>query len=121
MTPLTLDSVIEQECLSNMTKSTGWKGNHNFWAGGTQLDCRGLWRWCGGPAGIIEIADGIKWEQGQPDNLGGRQDCLHLKNVKGMGLRLTDRNCTDRYVLACKVLWQKKNRAKLELIFLGKS
>jgi len=49
------------------------------------------------------ISDDIKWELGQPDNLGGRQDCGHLKNIKGSGLFLTDRNCTDKYILACKV------------------
>jgi hypothetical protein len=103
MRPLTLDTVIEQECLSNMTKSTNWTGNQNYWAGGTQKDCRDTWGWCGGAAGPRGISDDIMWDVGQPDNLGGRQDCVHLKNVKGKGLRLTDRNCTDKYILACKV------------------
>lgn len=103
MTPITLDSVLEQGCLTNLTKRSNWTGNYNYWTGGTQKDCRGLWRWCGGVAGSRDIADGISWEEGQPDNLGGRQDCVHLKNVKKIGFRLTDRNCTDKYILACKV------------------
>jgi hypothetical protein len=103
MVPLSLDSVSEQECLSSITKSTNWTGNRNYWAGGTQKDCRGSWSWCGGTDGRRSISDDIMWEEGQPDNLGGRQDCVHIKNVNGTGLRLTDRNCTDRYILACKV------------------
>jgi len=86
-----------------MTKMTNWTGNQNYWAGGTQKDCRDTWGWCGGMAGSRGISDSIMWDLGQPDNLGGRQDCIHLKNVKGLGLRLTDRNCTDKYILACKV------------------
>lgn len=102
MTPITLDSVTEQDCLSRLTVSTNWTGNNNYWTGGTQKDCRGSWSWCGNTVST-DIADALKWEIGQPDNLGGRQDCIHLKNVNGTGLRLTDRNCTDRYILACKV------------------
>jgi hypothetical protein len=97
MTPMTLDSVTEQDCLSKLTVSTNWTGNSNYWTGGTA-------------AGPSDIVDALKWESGQPDNLVGRQDCIHLKNIKGAGLRLTDRNCTDRYILACKVFDYLKKR-----------
>lgn len=125
MMPMTLDSAFEQECLSNMTKVSGWTGNHNYWTGGTQQACRNSWGWCGNAAGPRGITDDVKWEVGQPDNLGGRQDCVHLKNVKGSGLLLTDRNCTDRYILACKVIriFKKKIRLHQEYVcvFSGKS
>lgn len=101
MAPLTMDSASEQQCLSKLTKSSNWTGNQNYWTGGTQQGCRGSWAWCGIKAG--GISDDVKWESRQPDNLGGRQDCVHLKNVKASGLMLTDRNCTDKYILACKV------------------
>jgi hypothetical protein len=104
MTPISLDSAYEQQCLSNLTKSSSWTGNHNYWTGGTQQGCRNSWGWCGSAAGPVGISDDIKWETGQPDNLGGRQDCIHLKNIQGAGLQMTDRNCTDRYILACKVI-----------------
>jgi hypothetical protein len=103
MTPLTLESTTEQECLSNLTKSSNWTGNYNYWSGGTQQSCRNSWSWCGNAAGPRAIMDEIKWEKGQPDNMGGRQDCGHLKNINGSGLFMTDRNCTDKYILACKV------------------
>jgi len=103
MAPLTLDSASEQECLSKLTLSVNWTGNYNYWTGGTQQDCRGSWGWCGAGAVPRGVADDLKWEVGQPDNLGGRQDCIHLKNFKASGFFLTDRNCTDKYILACKV------------------
>jgi hypothetical protein len=103
MTPLTLDSVSEQNCLSTTAKSANWTGNFNYWTGGTQQECRGTWGWCGNAAGPRGIQDEIKWDVGQPDNLGGRQDCIHLKIDITKGLLLTDRNCTDKYILACKV------------------
>jgi hypothetical protein len=103
MTPLTIDSAPEQRCLSTLAKGSNWTGNFNYWTGGTQQDCRGSWAWCGGAAGTRAVDDSIQWEEGQPDNLGGRQDCIHLKNIKGSGFFLTDRNCTNKYILACKV------------------
>jgi hypothetical protein len=104
MAPLTLDSASEQECLSKVTTDKDWKGNLNYWSGGTQQDCRGSWGWCGAGAAPRYVSDELKWEPGQPDNLGGREDCVHLKNYVMAGkLMLTDRNCTDRYIFACKV------------------
>jgi hypothetical protein len=122
MKPLTMDSAYEQQCLSNLTKSSNWTGNHNYWSGGTQQGCRNSWGWCGNTAGPVGISDDIKWETGQPDNLGGRQDCIHLKNIPGTGLQMTDRNCTDKYVLACKVEIEVKlitPKCKQLLVFRG--
>jgi Lectin C-type domain len=104
MTPLTLDSASEQQCLSKVTTDKDWKGNFNYWSGGTQQDCRGSWGWCAAGAAPKFVSDELKWEPGQPDNLSGREDCMHLKNFVMAGmLMLTDRNCTDRYIFACKV------------------
>jgi len=108
MEPLLIENAIELECLSNLTKNGTWKGNYNYWTGGTQRDCRGSWSWCGS-SGAIVFNDNVTWDKNQPDNKGGREDCIHLKlkknNATGKPQEfvLTDRNCTDKYVLACKV------------------
>jgi Lectin C-type domain len=107
MEPLLIDSVRELKCLSDVTKNGTWNGNFNYWTGGTQKDCRGSWSWCG-KDGARMFNDGVAWEKDQPDNKGGREDCIHLKlkkNATGQPQEflLTDRNCTDKYVLACKV------------------
>jgi len=109
MEPLLINSVQELKCLSNLTQNGTWKGNSNYWTAGTQKDCRGSWSWCG-KEGTIMLKDNITWDKDQPDNKGGREDCIHLKlkknNTTGSAQEfvLTDRNCKDKYVLACKVL-----------------
>lgn len=110
MEPLVIESVNELQCLSNVTKNGTWKGNLNYWTAGTQTqrDCRGSWSWCA-KEGASPLNDDVTWEKGQPDNKGGREDCIHLKLTKNaagnmtLDFVLTDRICTDKYVLACKV------------------
>jgi len=99
MSPLNVDSVQKQKCLSDVSKSN-WTLNFNYWTGGTQQGCRGAWRWCGGPGTFDDL---VQWEPGQPDNKGGRQDCLHLR-LNNSNFLLTDRNCSDKYILACQVI-----------------
>jgi hypothetical protein len=110
MEPLLIESVRELECLSNVTNNGNvtWTGNFNYWTAGTQKDCRGSWSWCG-KEGARAFNDDVTWDKDQPDNKGGREDCIHLKlkknNATGQPQQfvLTDRNCTDKYILACKV------------------
>jgi hypothetical protein len=108
MEPLILDSVQELECLSNVTKNGTWTGNFNYWTAGTQRECRGIWSWCGRDGAQV-LNENVTWEKDQPDNKGGREDCIHLKLKKNSTGQidkfvLTDRNCTDKYILACKVI-----------------
>lgn len=107
MEPLVIDSSSEQKCLSEFTKNGIWKGNYNYWTGGTQQDCRDSWSWCS-KDGAKMFNDEVSWEKGQPDNNSSREDCIHLKLTKtSKGLPdafvLTDRKCSDKYVFACKV------------------
>jgi hypothetical protein len=108
MEPLLIESAKELKCLSDVTKNGTWTGNFNYWTGGTQKDCRGSWTWCG-RAGAMMFNDDVTWDKDQPDNKGGNEDCIHLKLKKDASGKpqefvLTDRNCSDKYVLACKVL-----------------
>jgi hypothetical protein len=109
MEPLLLDNVKELKCLSNVTKNGTWTGNFNYWTGGTQKDCRESWSWCGRDGNRV-FNDDVTWDKDQPDNKGGREDCIHLKLKKDVSGQpqefvLTDRNCTDKYILACKVMF----------------
>jgi Lectin C-type domain len=104
MEPIVLESAEEQNCLSDLTTSTNWKYNFNYWTGGTQQGCKGQWKWCGAVDPTIKTS--LQWAPNQPDNKGGNESCLHLRifnNATYFGVKLTDRNCTDKYVYACQV------------------
>jgi hypothetical protein len=110
MEPLLIENAWELECLSNTTKNGTWNGNFNYWTAGTQKDCRGTWSWCGNDGASAVNAD-VTWDKDQPDNKGGREDCIHLKLKKDASgnpdkFVLTDRNCSDKYILACKVVFR---------------
>jgi hypothetical protein len=82
MEPLFLESLRELQCLTNVTKNGTWKGNYNYWTGGTQKDCSGSWSWCA-REGTKVVSDDVTWDLNQPDNKGGNEDCIHLKLKKG--------------------------------------
>jgi len=99
MKPFYLQDPSDQKCVSDLTNLTTWKYNFNYWTGGKGF--RALWSWCD-PA-RPDFQETL-WEKGQPDMKGGGPDeCVHLKLKKGEGAVLTDRNCSHKYVLACRV------------------
>ncbi|XP_059474381.1 uncharacterized protein LOC132196029 [Neocloeon triangulifer] len=101
MTPIIIETAQEQSCLSNFTNSN-WTLNFNYWTGGTQQGCRGRWAWCSS-SGLLDLNDNLTWSSGQPDNKAGNEECLHMRlNQNSSGVVLSDRNCTDKYVFACK-------------------
>jgi hypothetical protein len=109
MTPLILETLEEQQCISNLTTGV-WRGNYNYWTGATQKGCVGGWSWCT-PEGVkpFNTLGNLLWETGQPDNKGGNQDCIHLKYQALVGkpgnFVITDRNCSDKYIFACEVFY----------------
>jgi len=67
--------------------------------------CNSSFSWCSTPSEKIEqIAGNLAWDKLQPDNLGGNESCLHLKVLKTGGLKLTDKNCANKFIVACKVI-----------------
>jgi hypothetical protein len=119
MRPIVFESVEELQCLSNFTnckcpKEKGhnysiqnvanWKFNFNYWTGGIQRDCKGQWSWCSGSE-ASKVVNNLTWSLGQPDNKNGGDDCLQMRILQNeTGIALSDRNCSDRYVIACEVL-----------------
>jgi len=86
-----------------ITKIGNWSYNFNYWTGGTTQGCPGQWSWCGTQP-VLGLSDDLKWEKGQPDNKGGKEECLHMRFVQNStGTILTDRNCSAKYIYACEV------------------
>jgi len=96
---------LDKSSLNNYTiqPSGSWSYNFNYWTGGSQLACKGEWAWCSGSA-ASPIADGLTWAFNQPDNKLGADDCLHMRLFQNnTGIALSDRNCSDKFVIACEV------------------
>jgi hypothetical protein len=81
----------------------GWKYNFNYWTGGTARSCKGQWSWCAG-ADSVAFPDNLPWALNQPDNRAGADDCVHMRFLQNAtGIVLADKNCSDKYVVACEV------------------
>lgn len=100
MRPIWFEDANEMKSLAQEV-SSGWSANLNFWTAATQQSCRGQWSWCSGDAPPLQLAQDLVWTPGQPDNAKG---CGHLRVFKnGSTPALSDRNCSHKYFLACKV------------------
>jgi len=85
------------------TLTDGWKFNFNYWTGGTQRSCKGQWSWCAG-AESVPFPVNLTWAYNQPDNRAGADDCVHMRILQNAtGIVLLDKNCSDKYVVACEV------------------
>ncbi|XP_065345747.1 C-type lection lectoxin-Enh3-like [Cloeon dipterum] len=107
METLNIDNVAEQLGLTNMTKvyKDNWKAIFNYWTSGiaSKGSAERQWSWCESTGPTI-FAPGLRWESGQPDNAGGSENCVHFRFVlNDTGTIMTDRNCSNRYIFACKV------------------
>ncbi|XP_065346615.1 uncharacterized protein LOC135943876 [Cloeon dipterum] len=106
MQTLTIDNAEEQAGLTNLTVllKDNWPMNSNYWTSGTWKGApEGQWSWCES-AGTSTLDQGLKWESGQPDNLGGSEQCIHFSfAMNSTQAVLTDRNCSNRYIFACKM------------------
>jgi hypothetical protein len=61
------------------------------------------WSWCT-VDGPLPLGQGMQWADKQPDNAQGNEGCVHLRVYKNGSLpALSDRNCSQKYFLACKV------------------
>ncbi|XP_019899255.2 C-type lectin domain family 4 member M-like [Esox lucius] len=56
--------------------------NYGAWLGLTSADAEGAWMWVDGTT----LTTGY-WNQGEPSNAGGTEDCVHLYLVDGSPLR----------------------------------
>ncbi|CAB3387272.1 Hypothetical predicted protein [Cloeon dipterum] len=105
MEPLNIENVAEQQGLTSITDvfKYNWPANFNYWTSATWMGSpAGQWSVCK-PTGSAMFPSGLNWEKSQPDNLGGNESCVHFRFIlNATGTILTDRNCTNHYVYACK-------------------
>jgi hypothetical protein len=77
--------------------------NFNYWTGGIQKSCKSQWAWCSGTR-PYPLPENLKWVFNQPDNKNGSEDCLHMRFFQNnTGIALSDRDCGDKFVIACEV------------------
>jgi Lectin C-type domain len=116
--PIAFETTAELKCLSNFTNSIpsmitrvlslntklgNWTYNFNYWTGATQRGCKGQWAWCTGLS-IAPLPDNLTWGFNQPDNRAGGDDCIQMRLMQNStGVALFDRNCSDKFVIACEV------------------
>jgi hypothetical protein len=80
-----------------------WPYNLNYWTGATQKGCKGQWAWCSGLS-TSPLPENLTWGFNQPDNKAGGDDCIHMRLMQNTtGISLFDRNCSDKFVIACEV------------------
>jgi hypothetical protein len=65
----------------------------------------------------LDFTQNINWAQGQPDNKTGRETCVHLRIFQNIsGAVLTDRECKDKFIYACKVISSKLRYANISCV-----
>jgi hypothetical protein len=53
---------------------------------------------------MLPLTDNLTWAFNQPDNKAGGDDCIQIRIMQNAtGIALYDRNCSDKYVIACEV------------------
>jgi len=94
-----------------------WKGNLNYWTGGSQ-GCKGFWGWCSGSE-FKPFTSNLSWAENQPEVAKEKENCLHLRIFQNStGLVLSDRECKDKYIFACQVFKKfMSNLVAAEAIF----
>jgi hypothetical protein len=80
-----------------------WQNNYNYWLWGMRaVESYRAFEWCS-PNSSKLTTYSVRWQQGQPDNLGGEQRCLHARVLTNVSqIIVSDRNCSDIYVVACE-------------------
>jgi Lectin C-type domain len=70
-----------------------------YWTSGTDAGCEGKFGWCS----VNKLAIKAVWATGQPDNFGGKENCLGL-NMTKVKVELQDEDCLKQYPFICEVI-----------------
>jgi len=64
--------------------------------------CKGFWGWCAGSV-FQPFTANLSWDAGQPEFAKEKDNCLHLRIFQNSTeTLLSDRECKDKYIFACK-------------------
>jgi hypothetical protein len=69
--------------------------DHSFWTGGTDLGSEGKFYWTYSG----EAFNYTCFDNNQPDNLAGKENCLHLWN----GNKWNDNDCASKFRFICEL------------------
>jgi len=69
----------------------------------------------------LPLTENLTWAFNQPDNKNGADDCLQMRLMQNnTGIALLDRNCSDKFVIACEVNHMRlKFQFRCNPIFIG--
>lgn len=66
------------------------------------MGCEGKFGWCS----VNKLVMKASWAGGQPDNSGGKENCLGL-NMVGEKVELQDEDCLKQLSFICEVMCSK--------------
>lgn len=67
------------------------------------MGCEGKFGWCS----VNKLAMKAMWATGQPDNFGGKENCLGL-NMTKVKVQLQDEDCLKQFPFICEVIHVKR-------------
>jgi len=74
----------------------------DFWTSGTDAGCESAHGWCS----VNKLFRETKWAPGQPDNLGGKENCVAV-SVENKAALLKDETCIQKFRYICEVTKSK--------------
>ncbi|XP_065350639.1 uncharacterized protein LOC135946358 [Cloeon dipterum] len=100
MQPIEIGNDAKYQCFKEL--AINWKYGSNYWTSGLRTQ-GSKFSWCT-KNGSSEMTGSVDlWAPGQPDNLSGSENCVHL-NIKkeNTTVYLTDKKCTNINVFSCQ-------------------
>lgn len=80
------------------TSLQNFKTGEGYWTGGKDDVTEGLWVWIssGATFGFLD------WNQGEPNDHGGLEDCLELNKIRGRNKYWNDNSCEKSFNFICE-------------------
>ncbi|XP_065342122.1 uncharacterized protein LOC135940920 [Cloeon dipterum] len=100
MQPIEIENDAKYQCFKEL--AVNWKYGSNYWTSGLRTQ-GSKFSWCT-KSGYSEMTGSVDlWAPGQPDNLNGSENCVHMSIKKeNTSVYLTDKNCTKINVFSCQ-------------------